>query len=191
MEGSELAAYLVFGVVLLLIFGITVLGPLAFIAAAFAWTSRRVGIPFGSLVAVLLVAGFVLTPLPRIGIGALYFAIPPLRSSLVSIDFALSRSAREETIRLAVSGALRESDRYGGLVLPDEARGLSVYGTIDVLESACGQGAFFMTLTGFSPDPYAGFEYMPLGCEPETDPLGSGQGTAESLGEGWYWIEAS
>jgi hypothetical protein len=48
-----------------------------------------------------------------------------------------------------------------------------------------------MTLTGFSPDPYGGFEFVPPGFTPVSDPLGSGQGEAHEMGGPWYWIEAS
>lgn len=64
-------------------------------------------------------------------------------------------------------------------------------GTVDAIDDACGQRVFFMTLTGFSPVPYAGFEFVPAGCQPDRDPLGSGAGVAEPLGDGWFWIEAS
>jgi hypothetical protein len=48
-----------------------------------------------------------------------------------------------------------------------------------------------MTLTGLSPNPYAGFEFVPATCQPDPDPLGSGARAAEPLGDGWFWIEAS
>lgn len=47
-----------------------------------------------------------------------------------------------------------------------------------------------MTVTGYSPDPYAGFEFVPPGCEPEPDQLSSRHGEVRPLGDGWFWIEA-
>ncbi len=53
-------------------------------------------------------------------------------------------------------------------------------------------GYFFVRTTGFSPDPYCGYEYAPTLAMLVLDPLGSGQGNAEPLGvDGWYWICAS
>jgi hypothetical protein len=163
-------------------------------AAALAFARSRSGVPAALVVATLglgLLYSYSLTPLPRMAVGALYLAVPPLQGPLVRLDLALSRASREEVIRLAASGSLPASERYGGYVMPTDAAGLSVYGNVDVADSACGQRFFFMTLTGFSPDPYAGFEFVPTGCEPEVDPLGSGSGVAEPLGDGWFWIEAS
>ena len=75
-------------------------------------------------------------------------------------------------------------------VLPAGSQGLSVHGTVEQIDGVCGQRVFFMTVTGFSPDPYGGLEFVEAGCEPEPDPLGSGGGQALDLGDGWFWIEA-
>ena len=51
---------------------------------------------------------------------------------------------------------------------------------------------FFLRTTGFSPDPYCGYEFAPFPNTLVLDPLGSGHGQAEPLGvDGWYWICAS
>jgi hypothetical protein len=50
---------------------------------------------------------------------------------------------------------------------------------------------FFLTYTGSSPDPYCGYESAQPGSAPVPDPLGSGAGRAEDLGNGWYWLCAS
>lgn len=62
------------------------------------------------------------------GIGALYFGIPPLRMALIEADPALSRSAREEVIGWVARGSLPESEEHGGYVMPEETRGLSAWG---------------------------------------------------------------
>jgi hypothetical protein len=51
--------------------------------------------------------------------------------------------------------------------------------------------AFFFTQAFFSPDPYCGYEYAQVPEALVLDPLGSGGGGAEDLGDGWYWICAS
>lgn len=51
---------------------------------------------------------------------------------------------------------------------------------------------FFVRTTGFSPDPYCGYEFAPFPDMLVLDPFGSGQGVAEPLGvDGWYWVCAS
>ena len=190
---DELLALAVIGLVLLVVFAALVAGPLVAVALL-VYTGRRHGLAaiVGAVVmGVVLLYGYSLTPLPRIGIGALYFALPPLRMPLVGIDLALSRAAREEVIGLIASGSLVESERFGGYEMPETTRGLSVHGNVDVIEGGCGARVFFMTVTGFSPDPYGGFEFVPAGCQPESDPLGSGGGDAQPLGDGWFWINAS
>ena len=55
-----------------------------------------------------------------------------------------------------------------------------------------GGAYFFLRTTGFSPDPYCGYEYAPMPELLVLDPLGSGQGEANALDlDGWYWICAS
>ena len=51
--------------------------------------------------------------------------------------------------------------------------------------------AFFFTQAFFSPDPYCGYEYAQIPEALVLDPLGSGAGGAEDLGDGWYWVCAS
>jgi hypothetical protein len=151
---------------------------------------RRFGADRAAVAGLVLAAVTAVSPLPEAAAGMLYFAAPPMRLPLASLDLALSKPAREAAIILALRDQLAP-DRRGGYQLPAGATGLSVYGSLQILPSPCGPRFFFLTLTGFSPDPYAGLEFVPEGCQPEVDPLGSGQGTADSLGDGWFWIEAS
>jgi hypothetical protein len=87
--------------------------------------------------------------------------------------------------------ALRDLDFY--LALPTyEAtldRRLEVPAGVHYLDFGT---VFFLRVTGFSPDPYCGYEYAPVPESIVLDPLGSGEGIAEPLPvAGWYWICAS
>jgi hypothetical protein len=155
-----------------------------------AWIRARHGSIPAVVIGATLMLAFLASPCLQIGTAALYFGLPSARPTMVTIDLTMSRSARLEVVRLAATGELETAPWPGEFVLPARARGLSVHGTVDVVYDACGPILFFMTLTGFSPDPYAGFEYVPTGCDPILDPLGSGHGNATDLGDGWYWIEA-
>jgi hypothetical protein len=190
---EEVLAVATISVVLLAMFTALVAGPLVLFAVV-VYAGARHGVRatvLAMVLGVVLLYAYTLTPLPRMGIGALYFAVPPLQMPLVKLDFALSRAAREEVIRWVDSGSLPESERHGGYELPDGSKGLSVYGIVDVIDDDCGRRVFFMTVTGFSPDPYGGFEFVPASCQPAPDPLGSGAGVAHPLGGGWFWINAS
>jgi hypothetical protein len=190
---EDVLGFAVIEIILFTVFVALVVAPLILLVLAATAAARR-GLPVMALVTAsgfLLLGAYLLTPISRVGIGALYFAVPPLRMPLVRLDLELSRPARVDVIRLIDGGSLTASDRYGGYELPHEARGLSVHGTVEVIDDGCGRRFFFMTVTGFSPDPYGGFQFVPAGCQPHPDPLGSGGGNAESLGGGWFWINAS
>jgi hypothetical protein len=165
----------------------------AFLATAIvSWIRKRHGGAAAFVIAAALI--LVLGPLVQFPARALLYAtyvgVPPARIPIALLDLTLSQRSREEVVRLAADHEL-ESAEYGAYALPQGSRGLSVHGTVEVIDDPCGQRVFFMTMTGFSPDPYAGFEYVPAGCAPELDPLGSGHGVAEPLGSGWFWIQAS
>lgn len=117
------------------------------------------------------------------------------RPLLEDLDLLLSRSQREAIVQAALDGDLTpSSDPYalpGDYALPDGFAGLTDDSPLWVQWDECGIKVFFRTMTGFSPDPYGGFEYSPPVCPPELDPLGSGFGIARDLGGGWYWIDAS
>ena len=143
---------------------------------------------------VVMVVVFQATTLPH-GLWAVaWYTNPGARPLLEDLDLSLSRMQRDEVVRRAQAGELAPSTRrYAGpedFLLPDGFTGLSDGRTIWVLEAECGVRVFFRTITGFSPDPYGGFEYATPGCDPELDPLGSGQGRARALGYSWYWIDA-
>ena len=130
------------------------------------------------------------TPIPRVLWDVAYYLDAPPRRVLVEVDFRLSVLQRERIVALATSDRLGSPNERGGLEMPEADRGLSLDGDVTVWEDGCGTSVFFMTIVGFSPDPYAGFEYSAGGCPPAPDPLGSGHGEATHLGGGWYWIEA-
>ena len=143
------------------------------------------------VLAIAMLGVYAVSPLPRVGAMAAIVAVPESRFPLVRLDLAMSRTAREEMVELATAGKLEPGEYRGEYLLPAPAAGLSVHGEVDVIDEPCGKTVFFMTLTGFSPDPYGGFEFVPPGCAPVSDPLGSGQGEAHPMGGSWYWIEAS
>ncbi len=151
---------------------------------------RRFGRASAALAAAILIGAYLLSSLPRIGLFAIFIGVPESQGPIVRLDLALSRLQRESIAGMAIGGEL-PTGTDGGFEMPWCADGLSVNGMVHFVEGACGDRVFFMTLRGFSPDPYGGFELVPPGCEVETDPLGSGQGRAEALGGGWFWITAS
>lgn len=167
----------------------TFLAPLLICMAIVGWVRRRAGGVLAGTVAATLLCAWLLSPVPRFYAYVTYLAVPSARIPLAILDLTASRVAREEVVRMAAAGALERSER-GGFVLPPGASGLSVHGTVERIEDDCGVRVFFLTITGFSPDPYAGFEFVPDRCDPELDPLGSGHGQATPLGDGWFWIEA-
>ena len=147
---------------------------------------------------VLIVLLFQATTLPH-GVWAVAWYLTDdnegARETLEDLDLALSRMQREEVVRRALGGELSPSTaRYAGpedFMLPDGFGGLADGSTIWVQRDECGIRVFFLTMTGFSPDPYSGFEYATPGCHPELDPRGSGRGEARDLRDGWYWINAT
>jgi len=90
---------------------------------------------------------------------------------------------REEVVTMVESGQLTELDEYGRTVLPDGYDDLTKIGVIRVREDPF--MVFFHTWSGFSPDPYCGYEYSPDPSAVDVDPLNSGVGEAEPLGDGW------
>ena len=143
----------------------------------------------GRVIALLLILLYLASPVPRIALAVLFVTVEPSRLPLVGLDLLLSRIQRETIVGMAGRNELAAAE-YGDLRLPWWATGLSVHGTVHVDRGGCGR-VFFMTITGFSPDPYGGLEFVPPRCEVDPDPLGSGEGTATELGGGWYWIEAT
>jgi hypothetical protein len=165
------------------------------VAVGLALVYRRRRRPRWPVAVVLSLAAaivlFEATPIPRVLWDLDFYLNHAQRPSLVQLDFQLSVAQRSEVVRMAVQGRLAGPNKRGDYWLPDGYGGLSVHGDVTVWRDLCGVSVFFMTVTGFSPDPYWGFEYSPDGCPPSVDPLASGGGTATDLGGGWYWIEAS
>lgn len=149
----------------------------------------------GWIVIVGLTCLFEGTSLPHGAWAIGWYFDAPARRALEDLDLALSRIQREEVVRRAGAGLLDSSKaQYAepeDYVLPEGFAGLTDRESLWVSRDTCGIKVFFRTITGFSPDPYGGFEYASPGCQPELDPLGSGFGIARDLGGGWYWIDAS
>jgi hypothetical protein len=100
-------------------------------------------------------------------------------------DHGPSQARRQEVVGKIESGEIHEIGKYPEeIVLPATYADLSERGVV----SARDGHIFFTTWVGFSPDPYCGYEYAADPDNLEPDPLGSGGGIAEPLGDGWYWI---
>jgi hypothetical protein len=134
--------------------------------------ARRVG---------LVVAGVAL-----VGMGVAVAGGPRLARN---VDFAGGIVGRTEVVASVRAGTLEhvESDDYA---LPTGLEDLSEDHVVQAI-SGPPTMAFFFTQAFFSPDPYCGYEYAQVPEALVLDPLGSGGGGAEDLGDGWYWICAS
>ncbi len=106
-----------------------------------------------------------------------------------TVDFAGGIHGRTAVVEALHVGSLTpaENDDY---TLPAGLESLAREG---VVQATPGPPAtvFFLTQVFFSPDPYCGYEYAQVPEALVLDPLGSGGGGAEDLGEGWYWVCAS
>ena len=174
-----------------------VLGASVFAGWLYPSTRRRLGRAALTLwtLAVATVLLFQGTSLPHGAWAIAWYLRADARQTLEDLDLAFSRAQREEVVRRAMADSLEPFDgQYASphdFVLPDGFTGLSDDRVVWVDRDGCGIEVFFRTITGFSPDPYGGFEFATPGCDPELDPHGSGQGRARDLGGGWYWIDAS
>lgn len=113
-----------------------------------------------------------------------------LNSELSRDDHGSAQDRRERVVELIRTGQLREHNEYGDVVLPPDFEGASKDGIVTVRDAPF--MVFFMTWTGFSPDPYCGYEYAPDEGSVDPDPLASGSGNRlEQIAPGWYWICAS
>ncbi len=105
-------------------------------------------------------------------------------------DQGRAQDRREQVVELIRSGQIAERDEYDNVVLPAGLADASIHGKVDVRDEPF--MVFFMTWTGFSPDPYCGYEYVADEATVDPDPLGSGSGKElEATGEGWFWLCAS
>ncbi|HEY4228321.1 MAG TPA: hypothetical protein VGM49_08270, partial [Candidatus Limnocylindrales bacterium] len=157
--------------------------------------ARRSRLFWGWVVVVAMAVFFEGSTLPHGGWAMAWYLGRDARPALEDLDLALSRGQREEIVRRAELGQLAPSTAaYASreaFLLPEGFAGLVDGSEVWVRQDECGIRVFFRTITGFSPDPYGGFEFASPGCQPEVDPLGSGAGLARDIGGGWYWIDAS
>ena len=101
-------------------------------------------------------------------------------------DHGSAQDQRQRIVEMIQLGQLGEPDEYDEVALPQPLAGASNRGRVLVRNGPF--MVFFVTWTGFSPDPYCGYEFAPDPGSVDPDPLGSGQGQAESIGDSWFWI---
>lgn len=106
-----------------------------------------------------------------------------------TVDFAGGIHGRTAVVETLRAGGL-EHVEYDDYALPPGLENLARDGAIQATAGPPTM-AFFLTQVFFSPDPYCGYEYAQVPEALVLDPLGSGGGLAEDLGEGWYWVCAS
>jgi hypothetical protein len=135
--------------------------------------ARRVG---------LLVAGVAVV----VGMGVAVVGGPRLARN---VDFAGGIMGRTEVLASVRAGTL-EHVEYDDYALPTGLEGLSEDHLVQAVVGPPTM-AFFFTQAFFSPDAYCGYEYAQVPDALVLDPLASGAGGAEDLGDGWYWICAS
>jgi hypothetical protein len=153
----------------------------------------------GSIVLAILAAVFALGHRGRtrwgaalIVVGCIAIAVElqrlPTPSLLRDLDFALGFAGRQAIVEDLESGLARAPDEMTRRVLASQAES----GDADRVQAIEGRlMVFFTRVTGFSPDPYCGYEYASSPRALDVDPLDSGTGVAEPLGDDWYWICAS
>lgn len=105
-----------------------------------------------------------------------------------SPNSAIGHERRVEVVEMIRAGRLTETDEFGSVILPDEYAGLSQSGKVTVRDDPF--MIFFLTWTGFGPDPYCGSEYSEDSTAVAADPLFSGNGDVRPVdgAEGWYWL---
>lgn len=101
-------------------------------------------------------------------------------------DTGPRQEERVQIVELVRDGQLTERDEFDRLILPADLARASIGGRLEVRADPF--MVFFTTWTGSSPDPYCGYEYSPTDFGVDPDPLGSGEGEAESIGDSWFWI---
>lgn len=106
-----------------------------------------------------------------------------------TIDFAAGISGRTAVLESLRAGTLKHVG-HDDYALPASLENLS---GDRVVQAIAGPPVmvFFFTQAFFSPDPYCGYEYAQVPEALVLDPRGSGEGGAEDLGDGWYWVCAS
>jgi hypothetical protein len=106
-----------------------------------------------------------------------------------TVDFAGGIAGRTAVLESLRAGTLARVE-YDDYALPTGLDGLSRDGVVQAIIGPPTM-AFFFTQAFLSPDPYCGYEYAQVPEALVLDPLGSGGGGAEDLGDGWYWVCAS
>lgn len=106
-----------------------------------------------------------------------------------TVDFAGGIHGRTAVVEALQAGRLKRAE-YDDYALPAGLENLARDGAIQATAGPPTM-AFFLTQAFFSPDPYCGYEYAQVPEALVLDPLGSGGGGAEDLGDGWYWLCAS
>lgn len=106
-----------------------------------------------------------------------------------TVDFAGGIHGRTAVVEALQAGSL-ERGEYDDYALPRRLEGLARDGVVQATPGPPTM-AFFLTQVFFSPDPYCGYEYAQVPEALVLDPLGSGWGLGEDLGDGWYWVCAS
>jgi len=148
----------------------------ALLAAVWAMIARGRARRFGLVVAAIAFAG-----------ACIAIAGGPRLAR--TVDFAGGIHGRTAVVEALHAGSLKraENDDY---TLPAGLEGLARGGVVQATQGPPTM-AFFLTQVFFSPDPYCGYEYAQVPESLVLDPLGSGGGLAEDLGEDWYWVCAS
>jgi hypothetical protein len=100
-----------------------------------------------------------------------------------------AQARRAEVVSMVRSGELAQRDEFGEVVLPEDLADTSVTDTVTVTDDPF--MVFFTTWRGWSPDPHCGYEYGPDPQHVAVDPVFSGTGQADALGDDWYWVCAS
>lgn len=130
--------------------------------------------------------GVVIAGIAVVGMAVALVGGPRLARTVDFVGGLVDRTAVVESLRAGSLDHLGLDDH----ALPAGFEQLSndgvVHGTVGPPTMA-----FFFTQAFFSPDPYCGYEYAQIPDALVLDPLGSGAGRAEDLGNGWYWVCAA
>jgi hypothetical protein len=151
-------------------------GVVALLAAVWALIVRGNARRFGLAVAGLAAAG-----------GCLAIIGGPRLAR--TVDFTAGIAGRTAVVEALRGGTLKHLE-YDDYAVPSGLEGLARGGVVQATAGPPAM-AFFLTQVFFSPDPYCGYEYAQVPEALVLDPLGSGGGGAEDLGDGWYWVCAS
>ncbi|BAU29816.1 hypothetical protein DFP93_112100 [Aneurinibacillus soli] len=128
-------------------------------------------------------------PLLVQGVALSLYLFVPFTSIMISLDFYLYKSARQEVIRMVESQELRPtvSETSSLIHLPPKYERLSKGGgDIMVKKQGDKYALFFFTFRGML-DNFSGFMYVPSEQFP-TDAFGGGFAEIQEIEKHWYWI---